>query len=178
MVKCENCGHENDNDAVFCESCGANLKTTLPTKTHPQEVIKKEEGMSQSTKILIVVVIFLVAGLCLTVGLLFGSNFNKPLVINNTTNSSNTSTQTNSTNQTKINNTKSKYISENEAIRIAKTAHPVPGCRYVIKSPPKYEDWLGTTCYEVDILNPPGTVGPDGFAYIDAYTGKFLDAGT
>jgi uncharacterized membrane protein YkoI len=135
-------------------------------------------GLDNLTKILIVVVIILVAGLSLAVGLLLGNNLNKPLVINNTTNSSNSSMQTNSTNQTKINNTKSKYISENEAIRIAKAAHPVPGCRYVIKSPPRYEDWLGTTCYEVDILNPPGTVGPDGFAYVDAYTGKFLDAGT
>lgn len=139
------------------------------------------DKLEKLTKILIVVVIILVAGLSLTVGLLLGNNLNKPLIINNTTNSSNSSiqsNQTNSTNQTNINNTKSKYISKNEAIRIAKAAHPVPGCRYVINSPPKYEDWLGTTCYEVDILNPPGTVGPDGFAYIDAYTGKFLDAGT
>jgi len=135
-------------------------------------------GLDNLTKILIVVVIILVAGLSLTVGLFFGSNLNKPLVINNTSNSSNSSTQSNSTNQTKISEPKSKYISENEAIRIAKAAHPVPGCRYVINSPPKYEDWLGTTCYMVNILNPPGTVGPDGFAYIDAYTGKFLGAGT
>jgi|NGEPerStandDraft_6_1074524.scaffolds.fasta_scaffold39813_4 rRNA maturation endonuclease Nob1 len=27
MVRCENCGKENDKDAAFCEKCGANLKT-------------------------------------------------------------------------------------------------------------------------------------------------------
>jgi len=69
-------------------------------------------GLDKFTKILIVVVIILVAGLSLTVGLLFGNNLNKPLVMNNTTNSSNSSTQsnqTNYTNQNKISNTKNKY---------------------------------------------------------------------
>ena len=27
MIRCQKCGHTNDNDATFCENCGANLKT-------------------------------------------------------------------------------------------------------------------------------------------------------
>ncbi len=74
MGKCENCGHENDNDSAFCERCGANLKTTLSSKTYPREAIKKEDGIAQSTKILIVVCVILVAGLGITAGALMQMN--------------------------------------------------------------------------------------------------------
>ena len=127
--------------------------------------------------ILIVVVIILVAGLSLTVGLLFGNNLNKPLVINNSTNSSNNSTQinqTNSTNQTKISNTKNKYISKNQAIMIAKAAWPVPDATYSISSYPTSK----SPYYWVDVLNEPNVEGPGGEVQINAITGKVLMAGT
>jgi hypothetical protein len=126
---------------------------------------------------LIVVVIILVGGLSLTVGLLFGSNLNKPLIINNTTTSSNGSTQsnqTNSTNQNKINNTKNKYISKGEAIRLAKAAWPVPKATYSISEYPTSK----SPYYWIDVLNEPGTIGPGGFVKINAITGEVLEAGT
>jgi len=133
-------------------------------------------GLDKLTKILIVVVIFLVAGLSLTVGLLFGNNLNKPLIINNTTNSSNSSTQnnqTNTSNQTKISNT-NKYISKSQAIMIAKAAWPVPKAKYSISSYPTSD----SPYYWVDVLNEPNVIGPGGFVKINAITGKVLEAGT
>ena len=50
MYKCQNCGHENDMDAVFLESCGGDLKPTTSNR-YPREVITKDNGMAQSTKI-------------------------------------------------------------------------------------------------------------------------------
>ena len=132
--------------------------------------------MDKLTKILIVVVIILVAGLSLTVGLLFGSNLNKPLMINNTTNSSNNSTQnnqTNSTDQNKINNTKNKYISESQAITIAKAAWPVPKATYYIDTYPTSK----SPYYEVTVQDNPN-IGPGGFVTINAITGEVLKAGT
>jgi hypothetical protein len=134
-------------------------------------------GLDKLTKILIIVVIILVAGLSLTVGLMFGSNLNKPLVMNNTTNSSNSSiqsNQTNSTNQNKINDTKSKYISASEAIRIAKAAWPVPKAKYSISSYPTSK----SPYYWVDVLNEPRVIGPDGFVQINGITGDVIGAGT
>ena len=134
-------------------------------------------GLDKLTKILIVVVIFLVAGFSLTVGLLFGKNLNKPLIINNTTNSSNSSTQnnqTNSTNQTKINNTKNKYISASQAIMIAKAAWPVPKAKYSIRSYPTSK----SPYYWIDVKNEPGVEGPDGFVEINGITGEVIEAGT
>lgn len=133
--------------------------------------------MDKLSKILIVVVIILVAGLSLTVGLFFGSTINKPVTVNNTTNSSNSSiqsNQTNSTSQNKTSDTKSKYISANEAIRLAKAAWPVPKGRYVISSYPTSK----SPYYWIDVLNEPGDIGPGGFVKINAITGEVLMAGT
>ncbi len=132
--------------------------------------------LDKLTKILIVVVIILVAGLSLTVGLLFGNNLNKPLMINNITNSTNTSTQsnqTNSTNQTKISNTKNKYIGESQAIRIAKAAWPVPKATYYIDTYPTSK----SPYYWVTVQDNPN-IGPGGFVKINAITGEVLEAGT
>ena len=132
--------------------------------------------MDKITKILIVVVIILVAGLSLTVGLFLGNNLNKPLTINNTTNSSNNSTQsnqTNSTNKTNVNNAKSKYISASEAIRIAKAAWPVSKATYSIKSYPTSK----SPYYDVIVVDNPN-YGPGGFVTINAVTGEVLEAGT
>jgi uncharacterized membrane protein YkoI len=132
--------------------------------------------LDKLTKILIVVVIILIAGLSLTVGLLFGNNLNKPLMINNTTNSSNSSTQinqTNSTNQKKITNTENNYISESQAIRIAKAAWPVPKATYSISSYPTSK----SPYYWIDVINNPN-IGPGGEVKINAITGEVLIAGT
>ena len=134
-------------------------------------------GLDKFTKILIVVVIILVAGLSLTVGLLFGNNLNIPLVMNNTTNSSNSSTQsnqTNYTNQNKISNTKNKYISASQAIMIAKAAWPVPKATYSISSYPT----SNSPYYWIDVMNEPNVIGPGGEVKINAITGKVLMAGT
>lgn len=56
--------------------------------------------MEKLTKILILVIIVLVAGLSLCVGFLLGNYLNQPLkIVNNTTNSINKPSQNNQTNQ-------------------------------------------------------------------------------
>lgn len=56
--------------------------------------------MEKLTKILILVIIVLVAGLSLCVGFLLGNYLNQPLkIVNNTTNSINSPSQNNQTNQ-------------------------------------------------------------------------------
>jgi hypothetical protein len=70
---CPKCGHKNEMDAAFCENCGVNLKTSFRDGL-PRESIKKEERMGQSTKILIIVCIILVAGLGITAGALIEMN--------------------------------------------------------------------------------------------------------
>ena len=82
MSRCENCGYDNDMDAAFCESCGADLKTTISSRTYPREVIRKDESMAQSTKILIVVCIILVAGLGITAGALMQMYKGEGAVVN------------------------------------------------------------------------------------------------
>ncbi len=85
-MKCQNCGHENDADAKFCEKCGSNLN---------------KSSMPASTKILIVVVIVLVAGLGLVSGILLMKNQQSlPGLSNHTINNNNTSTSGGSTNPT------------------------------------------------------------------------------
>jgi len=84
MVRCQNCGHENDMDAAFCESCGADLKTTISSRTYRREAIKKDDGIAQSTKILIFVCIILVAGLGITAGALMQMNKGGVAVVNST----------------------------------------------------------------------------------------------
>jgi hypothetical protein len=68
MVRCQKCGHDNDNDATYCEICGTNIKTTF-SRGVPKPQLKKE-GMSQSTKILVVVCVILVVGLGISAGAL------------------------------------------------------------------------------------------------------------
>jgi hypothetical protein len=96
MSRCQNCGHENDMDAAFCESCGEELKTTISNRKYPKEVITKDNGMSQSTKILIAVCIILVAGLGITAGALMQMNKGGVAVVNS---SSVTESPTQITNQ-------------------------------------------------------------------------------
>lgn len=73
-VYCKKCGYENDDDASFCENCGASLN---PYSS------QKPSGMSNVNKLLIVVVIALIAIVGISVGILLTS---KAPVANNTTN--------------------------------------------------------------------------------------------
>ena len=74
MIKCDNCGHINEGDATFCESCGANIKTPSSRRPIPERPPRNRGGMARSTKILIVVCIILVAGLGITAGALMQMN--------------------------------------------------------------------------------------------------------
>ena len=106
MVKCQNCGQENDEDAGFCEKCGANLKPTVTNGVSGKPV---HEGMKQSTKILILACIILVAALGVTAGAL--SQLNKVSTVSETnvssvnqTTSSADSVATNNNQQKSFNN--------------------------------------------------------------------------
>lgn len=78
-LNCKNCGYNNDDNAKFCERCGAELKKQSDFRRQPP--IK--DGMSNTNIILIIAVIVLIASLGLTTGMLLT---NKGPVANNTTN--------------------------------------------------------------------------------------------
>lgn len=78
MVRCPNCGNENDMDAKFCEKCGFDLKRS-PGRPYARPPVK--EGMATSTKVLIIACIVLVAGLGLTIGLLWQTNSANPISV-------------------------------------------------------------------------------------------------
>lgn len=111
MVKCQNCGQKNDEDASFCEKCGANLSGVQgkPAK----------EGMKQSTKILITVCILLIAALGVTGAALL--QMNKQIVVNNTNTSNITSNSSVNQSQSVQNSTKeiSQGITASQAASIA-----------------------------------------------------------
>lgn len=62
MMKCPNCGSINDDDAQFCENCGTHLQGT------------SSGGTANSTQVLLVAVIVLVALLSFAVGYNFFNN--------------------------------------------------------------------------------------------------------
>ena len=66
---CPKCGHKNDEDADFCENCGTEIKGTNSAKMLTNKQSEKE-GISQSTKILIIACIILVIGVGITAGIL------------------------------------------------------------------------------------------------------------
>lgn len=66
MMNCPHCGTLNDDDAQFCENCGAQLRGTPP------------DGMATSTKVLIVAVIVLVGVLGFVSALLLSQNQTTP----------------------------------------------------------------------------------------------------
>ena len=164
-MKCQNCGHENDPDAKFCEKCGANLN---------------KSGMLNSTKILIVVVIVLVAGLGLVSGMMLMNNQAKPIAnnttitVNNTTNSSSQNNQSNTNNQDNSSNNNNNYISESQAISIAKSAWPVSGATYSISTYPT----SNSPYYWVAVINNNNYTGPNGGVEINAITGEVIMKGT
>ncbi|MFU2192252.1 zinc ribbon domain-containing protein [Methanobacterium sp. MZD130B] len=76
---CQNCGHENDMDATFCDNCGARLGRN--PNFGRQRPSPPNTGMSQTNKILILAVVVLVGVLGVTAGLLLQSN-NNPTTMN------------------------------------------------------------------------------------------------
>ena len=113
MVKCPNCGNTNDGDAKFCETCGANLKSTISTRSFPEKPIKKESGMAQSTKILIVICVILVAGLGITAGALMQMNKVGTVPVTNNSSVSQSSNSTSSNSQPTSSNSQYKSFNNN-----------------------------------------------------------------
>jgi len=74
MVRCENCGHVDDDNSPFCEKCGAKLINSLATRTKGKP-LKMERGMARSTKILIVICVILVGGLSIVAGAMIPAFF-------------------------------------------------------------------------------------------------------
>ena len=72
---CKNCGYENDDDALYCENCGANLSSINSPSS---------SGLGKTNKILIVVVLIL--GISVIAGMMLIS---KAPVANNTSNVTN-----------------------------------------------------------------------------------------
>ncbi len=103
---CKNCGHENDDDASFCENCGENLSPPPTSQNHSR--------MSNANKILIVIVILLIAGIGVAAGMLLTS---KAPVANNTTTNTSLNVSEPVTTTTFTNNT--NYIGEAKAKQIA-----------------------------------------------------------
>ncbi|OPX58033.1 MAG: hypothetical protein A4E25_01902 [Methanobacterium sp. PtaB.Bin024] len=87
---CKNCGYENDDDASFCERCGANLGSATPPQSR--------NGMSTTNKVLIVVVIILILGIGIAVAMLLTSN--APVANNTSKNTSVVVTDTETTSDT------------------------------------------------------------------------------
>ena len=110
-MKCQNCGHENDIDAGFCEKCGANLSGVRGKSA--------KEEMKQSTKILITVCILLIAALGVTGAALL--QMNKQIVVNNTNTSNITFNSSVNQSQSVQNSTKesSQGITASQAASIA-----------------------------------------------------------
>lgn len=91
MVKCTNCGHENDQDATFCENCGSKIGKGYSAGISKDQPVN-EEGLAQSTKILIAVCVILVIGVGITAGYLLKNNQQTAAVsLNPSSNSSNNS---------------------------------------------------------------------------------------
>ncbi|MDZ4171288.1 MAG: pseudomurein-binding repeat-containing protein [Methanobacteriaceae archaeon] len=73
---CPNCRTKNDEEAKFCEKCGVSLKT-----------IVKNEGMSSTTQILIIICIILFIGLAIAFGVIIKNSQESPNIeVQNETN--------------------------------------------------------------------------------------------
>ena len=132
--------------------------------------------MEKLEKILVIVVVILVALLGLTVGIQLVKYFNQPVIVNNSTNSTNNSSennQTNYNNQDQVQSSNNNFISESQAMSIAKTEWPVDDATYFISSYPTSD----SPYYWVSVENN-NYYGPGGFVKIDAYTGVVILKGT
>ena len=130
MGKCENCDHINDEDATFCENCGANIKSTSYRRVIPGKAPRKEGGMAQSTKILIIVCIILVAGLGITAGALMqmnksgGTNSNPDSVSQSPTQITNQASWHEITSYTGTSDDMRSFITQGSQFKIVMSATP------------------------------------------------------
>jgi len=130
MGKCENCDHINDEDATFCENCGANIKSTSYRRVIPGKAPRKEGGMAQSTKILIIVCIILVAGLGITACALMqmnksgGTNSNPDSVSQSPTQITNQASWHEITSYTGTSDDMRSFITQGSQFKIVMSATP------------------------------------------------------
>jgi zinc-ribbon domain/Pseudomurein-binding repeat len=82
-VICKNCGHENDEDAKFCENCGS--KITQGPLAHKPTSEPKNEGWSTTSKALIIAIVVLIIILGAAIGVLLKSNSNPTITSTNNT---------------------------------------------------------------------------------------------
>lgn len=83
MVKCKDCGHDNDLNASYCENCG---KKITGISNGNFNVKGEENRFSNLTKALIVVCIVLVVGVGITAGYLIKNNQQTPAIAVNGSN--------------------------------------------------------------------------------------------
>ena len=76
-VFCKKCGYENDDDALYCEKCGASLSSTNSSKF---------SSLGKTNKILIVAVVLFILVIVVIAGMIM---INKAQVTNNTSNVTN-----------------------------------------------------------------------------------------
>jgi hypothetical protein len=89
LVKCKDCGHDNDLNASFCENCGKKINGF---SNGNYDVEKTETGFSNPTKVLIAVIIVLIIGVGITAGYLLKNNQQTPSLAVNGSNTNSGST--------------------------------------------------------------------------------------
>lgn len=95
MVKCNDCGHDNDANASYCENCGKKISGISNGKFN---VEKDDKGFSNLTKVLIAVCILLVIGVGITAGYLLKNNQQTPTLAVNGSNINSSGTPVSTTN--------------------------------------------------------------------------------
>lgn len=110
---CKKCGHENEDDGMYCENCGANLSSTNSSSS------STSSGLGKTNKILIVAVVVLILGIGVVAGTLLIS---KAPVANNTSNTSNITNNTAVNVSETVTNT-STPKSENTATKTSKNSN-------------------------------------------------------
>jgi hypothetical protein len=160
IMNCKKCGYNNNHDVKFCEKCGSNLnKSALPA----------------SSKILIIAVIILVAGLGLASGMKLMNNLPNTILNNTTAANNNTPVNipSNTTLTTSNNNTPTTSnvvkISPQEAMQIVdNTMSPYDKATDAV-----LENGTPNPVYVVNIIHTNGVANGTygGYVTVDAVTG-------
>jgi len=161
IMNCKKCGYNNNSNVKFCEKCGSNLN---------------KSALQASTKILIIVVIVLVAGLGLASGTMLMNN-HPNTILNNTTVANNTTPVNNPSNTTNTplnNNTQTTSnainISPQEAMQIVdNTMSPYDKAT----GDAVLENGTPDPIYVVNIIHTNGVANGTygGYVTVDAVTG-------
>jgi len=89
LVKCNNCGHDNDSNASYCENCGNKINGFTTGNLNNK---RNQSGFSNLTKVLIAVCILLVVGVGITAGYLIKNNPQTPSAAVNGSNTNSSGT--------------------------------------------------------------------------------------